>query len=439
MTQGVNHFGQGGSNGVNRILIGAQWGDEGKGKIIDLLAAKSDIIVRYQGGNNAGHTVQFDHEKFILHLIPSGILHPKKICVIGNGVVLDPEAFFEEARLLEAKGIVVRGRLFVSEEAHLLFPYHRLLDQLKEQSAEARGKIGTTKRGIGPCYADKVARLGIRVADLKNLAYFRERLAQILEEKNEILRKIYGHPGLSFKKIFSNFKTYRTRLLRFARNTPRYLCDAARSGKSLLFEGAQGTMLDVDLGTYPYVTSSNATVGGAITGSGVSPTLIDRVIGVVKAYTTRVGEGPFPTQFPQKLMSHIQTKGEEFGATTGRPRRCGWFDAVIARHSVTINGLDEMAVMKLDVLSGLREIKIATAYRLGGKIYRDYPSSAYEFSRCCPIYESAKGWQEDVSGARRWKDLPANARKYLRRLEDLMETPIKIVSVGSKRQETIVL
>ena len=424
---------------MNRILIGAQWGDEGKGKIIDLLAQKSDIIVRYQGGNNAGHTVKFDNEKFVLHLIPSGILHPGKICVIGNGVVIDPQAFFEEVQMLERKGVKVRGRLFVSEGANLLFPYHRLMDQLKEENTAKKGMIGTTKKGIGPCYADKMARLGIRVSDLKDISYFRERLAQVLAEKNTVFKKIYGAKELSFSKIFNDFKNCRAKLMTYAMDTPRYLYEQSRRGKNILFEGAQGTMLDVDHGTYPYVTSSNATVGGAITGSGVSPTLIDRVIGVVKAYTTRVGEGPFPSQFPADLMKQIQTKGEEFGSTTGRPRRCGWFDAVIARHSVRINGLDEMAVMKLDVLSGLKEIKIATAYRIGGKTTEHYPNSTYEFSKAAPVYETCPGWQEDLSNIRRWKDFPANAKKYIKRLETLMATPVKIVSVGSKRSQTIFL
>lgn len=424
---------------MNRILIGAQWGDEGKGKIIDLLAQKSDIIVRYQGGNNAGHTVKFDNEKFVLHLIPSGILHPGKICVIGNGVVLDPQAFFDEVKVLEGRGVKVRGRLFVSEQAHLLFPYHRLMDALRESSLSKKEMIGTTKKGIGPCYADKMARVGIRVGDLKHLDYFRERLESVLKEKNEMLKKIYRHPGFAFEEIYSTFLKYRKHLLDFAMDTPNYLYSAAKSKKSILFEGAQGTMLDVDHGTYPFVTSSNATVGGAIAGSGISPTLIDKVIGVVKAYTTRVGEGPFPSQFPDALMKEIQHKGEEFGATTGRPRRCGWFDAVVARYAVQINGIDEMAVMKLDILSGLPQIKIATAYKIGGKIHRNYPSSTYEFSKAEPVYESMPGWKEDISNVRRWKDFPAAARKYLKRLETILETPIKIVSVGSKRHQTIFL
>lgn len=423
---------------MNRILIGAQWGDEGKGKIIDVLAQKSDIIVRYQGGNNAGHTVKFDNEKYVLHLIPSGILHPGKVCVIGNGVVLDPEAFFEEVKILEQKKVKVKGRLFISEQAHMLFPYHRLMDQLREEALSgSKSMIGTTKKGIGPCYADKMARTGIRVCDLQNMSYFKERLQHVLEEKNNYLKKIYNHSGLSFQEIYKKFQSLRTKLLEYSLDTPAYLYRASKKGKSILFEGAQGTMLDVDHGTYPFVTSSNASVGGAITGSGVSPTLIDRVIGVVKAYTTRVGEGPFPTQFPADLMKLIQTRGEEFGSTTGRPRRCGWFDGVIARYAVRINGLDELAVMKLDVLSGLKEIKICTAYRLGGKIYEDYPASIETLERSTPIYETMKGWNEDLSNAKKWKDLPVNAQKYLKRLEAICETPIKIVSVGSKRSQTI--
>ncbi len=424
---------------MNRILIGAQWGDEGKGKIIDLLARKSDIIVRYQGGNNAGHTVKFDQEKYILHLIPSGILHPGKICVIGNGVVIDPAALFEEIEMLESKGVRVKGRLLVSEQAHLLLPYHRLIDHLREEGAAKKDMIGTTKKGIGPCYADKIARVGLRIGDLKYMSYFKERLASVLREKNRMLKQIYSHRGLSFDEVLSDFRRMRKRLLTYAENTTLYLYEAAKRKKNILFEGAQGTLLDVDHGTYPFVTSSNASVGGAITGTGISPTLIDRVIGVVKAYTTRVGEGPFPTQFPDRLMKLVQQKGEEYGSTTGRPRRCGWFDAVIARHAVRINGLDEMAIMKLDVLSGMPELKIATSYRHGGKTIRDYPNSSYELSRVRPVYETMKGWNEDLSNVHRWKDFPAAAKKYLKRLETLMETPIKIVSVGSKRSQTIFL
>ena len=424
---------------MNQILIGAQWGDEGKGKMIDLLAQKSDIITRFQGGNNAGHTVCVGSRKFVLHQIPSGILHPKKVCVIGNGVVIDPRALFEEIEMLRKNGVSVKGRLFISNQAHLIFPYHRLIDRLREESEKSHTKIGTTKRGIGPCYADKVARLGIRVSDLNDPAYFAERLKSVLREKNDVLKKIYGHDEIGFNQIYREYRNYAARLKPFVRDTALFLYEAAHKKKSILFEGAQGTLLDVDHGTYPFVTSSNASVGGAITGSGVAPTLIDRIIGVVKAYTTRVGEGPFPTQFPPSLMKHIQTRGEEFGATTGRPRRCGWFDAVISRHSARINGLDGLAVMKLDVLSGLPRLKIGTAYRYRGKVYRQYPAETPVLEKCSVVYEEHRGWAEDLTRARRWKDLPPAARSYLKRLEVLVETSLKVISVGSERNQTIFL
>lgn len=424
---------------MNRILIGAQWGDEGKGKVIDILAAKSDIVVRYQGGPNAGHTIKVRGQKFVLHLIPSGVLYPKKICVIGNGVVVDPEALFEEIKMLKRNSIKVYNRLFISDQAHLIFPYHRLMDQLRENSLKKGKAIGTTKRGIGPCYADKMARVGIRICDLRSMSYLKQRLADVVKDRNAILTKVYKVQPISFEKTFAYCKKIRSRLLKLATDTPKYLYDASKTGKSILFEGAQGTLLDVDHGTYPFVTSSNATVGGAITGSGIAPTFIDRIIGVVKAYTTRVGEGPFPSQFPSRLMELIQKKGEEFGSTTGRPRRCGWFDAVIVRHAVRINGLDEMAIMKLDVLSGMKELKIATAYKINGKVTRDYPHAINEFTTAKPIYETMKGWNEEITGCKRWNDLPVNARQYLKRLEALTETPIKIVSVGSQRHQTIFL
>ena len=424
---------------MNCILIGAQWGDEGKGKMIDILAEKCDIVARFQGGNNAGHTVRIHDKKFVLHLIPSGILHPRKICVIGNGAVLDPEAFFEEIEMLKRNGVSVKGRLFISNQAHIIFPYHRLIDRLREEDGRDTTKIGTTKKGIGPCYADKAARLGIRVADLRDPGYFRERLATVMREKNLMLKEIYGHPGLSFKEIYRQYGSFAHRLMPFVRDTTLYLYEAAKKKKRILFEGAQGTLLDVDHGTYPYVTSSNASVGGAISGTGVAPTLIDRAIGVVKAYTTRVGEGPFPTQFPPQLMKQIQTKGEEFGSTTGRPRRCGWFDAVVARHASRINGLDELAVMKLDVLSGLKQIKIGTAYRYRGKIYKNYPAETPILEKCSVVYEQHPGWKENLSRIKHWKDLPQNAQRYLRRLETLTGVPIKTISVGGERRETIFL
>ncbi|MFZ5802016.1 MAG: adenylosuccinate synthase [Candidatus Omnitrophota bacterium] len=424
---------------MNRILIGAQWGDEGKGKIIDLLTEQSDVIVRFQGGNNAGHTVWHKEAKFVLHLIPSGILHPNKICVIGNGVVVDPKALMEEIKTLEARGKKIHGRLFISDQAHLVFPYHPLLDHLREEQFSKKETIGTTKKGIGPCYADKMARVGLRVGDLRHMDYFKERLAAVLREKNDILKKIHNHPGFSFKKMFNDYKGYRRFILPMIQDTTEYLYEAAKKKKRVLFEGAQGMYLDVDHGTYPYVTSSNSSVGGAITGSGISPTMIDSVIGVVKGYTTRVGEGPFPTEFFGRLRNHIQKKGDEFGATTGRPRRCGWFDAVIARNAVRMNGVKELAVTKLDVLSGLPKIKIATAYSFRGAHLKSYPHSVYELSQCRPVYEQVPGWREDISKIRRWADLPVQVRKYLRRLEDLMEAPIRMISVGSERSQTIYL
>ncbi|HRK62026.1 MAG TPA: adenylosuccinate synthase [Candidatus Omnitrophota bacterium] len=423
----------------NRVLIGAQWGDEGKGKVIDFLARQSDVIVRYQGGHNAGHTVKFGKKKFVLHLIPSGIFHRGKVCVIGGGVVLNPHAFLEEVHMLEKAGIKVRGRLFVADQAHLIMPYHGLLDGLKEEHAHPGRAIGTTKKGIGPCYTDKMARTGIRLADLRSEDYFRSRLEFILNEKNEYLKKIYGAKPLSYENIFKEFWKIRSEILSFAIDCPKYLNDAIKKKKEMLFEGAQGTLLDVDHGTYPFVTSSNATVGGAMTGSGVGPTHIDSVIGVVKAYTTRVGEGPFPTQFPPVLLKQIQERGEEFGATTGRPRRCGWFDSVVVRHAARVNGLTEMAVMKMDILSGLEKLNIATAYRINGKKTPDYPHGAIEFMNAQPVYEAIDGWKEDITKARKWKDLPANARRYIKRIEELIEVPITIVSVGSKRDQTIIL
>ena len=423
-------------SGRNVILVGAQWGDEGKGKIIDLLARQSDYIVRYQGGNNAGHTVCFDNDKVVLHLIPSGILHPKKVCIIGNGVVIDLEAFFKEIQMLSQHKVHVKGRLFVSDRAHIIFPYHRLIDQLREDGTSTK-KIGTTKKGIGPCYGDKANRLGIRLVDLMNPRVFRERLKMVLGEKNSMLKKIFNHPPFSFNEMHRTYCRFRPQMAPFIKNTNLLLDDAARKGKRILFEGAQGTLLDVDYGTYPYVTSSNASAGGAIVGAGMSPARVDEVIGVVKAYTTRVGEGPFPTEFPPKLMTHIRERGEEYGATTGRPRRCGWFDLLVARHSVLVNGLSKIVVMKLDVLDELPKIKICTAYRFRGKRYDYFPSDLEVLDGAVPIYETHPGWQQSTESARKWKDLPINARKYLKRLESLLQTPISIVSVGSDRSQTI--
>ncbi|PIQ87571.1 MAG: adenylosuccinate synthase [Candidatus Omnitrophica bacterium CG11_big_fil_rev_8_21_14_0_20_45_26] len=420
----------------NVILVGAQWGDEGKGKMIDLLARKSDVIVRYQGGNNAGHTVKFSNKTFILHIIPSGILHPGKVCVIGNGVVIDPKALQEELEMLRRNQINFHNRLLISEQAHLIMPYHRLIDEYLER-AKGKGKIGTTKKGIGPCYADKVARLGIRVIDLLNDRVFRQRLRLVLTEKNLLLKKIFREQILSYEKIYKTYTQYRSLLKPYVRNTSIYLDEAYRRHKKVLFEGAQGTLLDVDHGTYPYVTSSNASAGGALTGTGVSPARIDRVIGVMKAYTTRVGEGPFPTEFTTSLMEIIRKKGEEYGATTGRPRRCGWFDAVIGRYSVLVNGLGELAIMKLDVLDELPEIKICVAYRYKGKTYEYFPSDIEVIEHGTPVYEALPGWQTPTTHIRKYSALPKNAKKYLKRIETILKTPISVVSVGSSRVQTI--
>ncbi len=415
------------------IVIGMQWGDEGKGKIIDILSEKKDIIVRYQGGNNAGHTIVSPKGKFVLHLIPSGILHRNKKCIIGNGVVVDPKALIGEIEDLQKRNIEVEGNLLISERCHLIFPYHRVLDKLREKKGLL--KIGTTGRGIGPCYADKVSRCGIRFIDLYSKD-FKEKLKNNIEEKNELF-KAYGFEGFSFNQIYERYQE-------FGKKFKKYICDcslilnkAILDKKDILFEGAQGTLLDIDHGTYPYVTSSNAVAGGACSGSGIAPTSVDEIIGVAKAYTTRVGEGPFPGQFPDKLMAEFQRRGEEYGATTGRARRCGWFDALIARYSVRVNNLKTIVVTKLDVLSKCQSIKICTAYKYKGRIFKELPADKQVLSQCELIYEECDGWQEDISQIKHYKDLPKNAKKYLRKIENLLEIKIGIVSVGSKREQTI--
>ncbi len=419
-----------------KVVVGAQWGDEGKGKIIDILAKDADYVVRYQGGNNAGHTVVKKNGEFVLHLVPSGILNGRTRCVIGNGVVVDPEALTQEITALEKRGIVVKGRLFVSERAHLIFPYHRIYDRLRE---DKKGfiKIGTTGRGIGPCYGDKALRSGIRLVDLYDSALFKKKLEKALLEKNEIFRKIYRFKGFSFHQIYSDYLHYAKKMKPYVSDTVFLLNEAVQRKKNILFEGAQGTHLDVDHGTYPFVTSSYVTAGGAAVGAGVPPTCIHTVIGVVKAYTTRVGEGPFPTEFGPDLMGEIRKKGKEFGATTGRPRRCGWFDAVLARYSCMVNGIQEIAVTKLDVLDQLKEIKICVAYRYQGKTTRHFPASLTAQEKGKPVYETCPGWQRDTSQAKSVSDLPLNARKYLRRLSLLLSVPITILSVGSHENQTV--
>ncbi|MFA4991871.1 MAG: adenylosuccinate synthase [Candidatus Omnitrophota bacterium] len=401
------------------IVVGAQWGDEGKGKIIDILSRDADIIVRYQGGNNAGHTVVIGDKEFILHLIPSGILRENKTCIIGNGVVIDPEALLSEIRMLKDKGVDVDGNLLISECAHVIFPYHKVID--KRRGAQ----IGTTGRGIGPCYIDKMARCGIRMSDLVDKVLLKKKLLANLKDSGEF----------DAEEIYREYSGYGEKISKYLVNASVIINKAISKNKNVLFEGAQGTLLDIDHGTYPYVTSSNATAGGACTGAGVGPTRIDKVVGVVKAYTTRVGEGPFPTEFKKGLMEKIRTKGKEFGATTGRPRRCGWFDAIIVRHSAVVNGLDEIVVTKLDVLDSMKEIKICVGYKYKGGLYKDFPSSIDVLENCEPVYETHGGWMKDTTSVTKYKDLPSNAKKYLSRLSKLLGVRIGMVSVGSKREQ----
>jgi adenylosuccinate synthase len=420
------------------VVIGAQWGDEGKGKIIDILSESSDYIIRYQGGNNAGHTVVIDGESFILHLIPSGILHKGKTCIIGNGVVVNPAALIKEIERLNARGIRVEKNLLISEQAHIIFPYHWKIDELRE-IAKGRGKIGTTKRGIGPCYTDKVSRCGIRMADLLDVNIFSMKLKANLKEKNAILRNVYGFKGYSFNALYKQYMNYREKIKNYIKDTALIINKALDKDKRVLFEGAQGTMLDVDFGTYPYVTSSNSTAGGACTGSGVGPSRIGKVAGVVKAYTTRVGEGPFPTEFSDKLMNIIRNKGKEFGATTGRPRRCGWFDTLIVKHAVMVSGITEIIVTKLDVLDGLEKIKICTGYKYKGKSCKVFPANIEMLFKVIPKYEELPGWMSDTSGIQSFNKLPENAVRYLKRLSDLVGAKISMVSVGSERKQTLKL
>lgn len=419
----------------NIIVVGAQWGDEGKGKVIDLLTPDYEYVVRYQGGNNAGHTVVVGDEKFVLHIIPSGILHKKKICIIGNGVVVDPKALIDEIEILNAKDVSTKGRLFISKEAHIIFPYHKTMDELKEIK-KGKGKIGTTKKGIGPCYADKVARVGIRMVDLLNDSVFRDKLKQNIEEKNPVLNILYGFQGFSFQELYDTYAGYREKIKQYIADTWLILHDAIQKKKPIIFEGAQGTLLDVDCGTYPFVTSSNAVAGGACIGAGVGPTHINKVIGVVKAYTTRVGEGPFPTEFSDNLMEDIRKKGKEFGATTGRPRRCGWFDAVLVKHAIRVNGITEIVITKLDVLDELPKIKICTAYKYKGKIYDNFSSDIDFLNNCEPIYEEFNGWQKDTHNIRSFLKLPRNARIYLKKIQKMLKVKIVLISVGSDRKQT---
>jgi adenylosuccinate synthase len=418
------------------IVVGAQWGDEGKGKIVDLLSEDFEIVARYQGGANAGHTVIIRNKKYILHLIPSGILHPHVECIIGNGVVIDPVALMEEIRLLESEGIKVQGRLWISQKAHLIMPYHKMLDAASEEK-EGANKIGTTGRGIGPAYVDKANRKGIRIVDLLDRETFEQKLRRNTAEKNELFNKIYQKMPLEVEDIIKEYLHFDRIIDPYIKDISVYLNNAIEQGKTILLEGAQGTLLDMDHGTYPFVTSSNPVSGGACIGVGIGPSKITEVIGVMKAYTTRVGAGPFPTEQLGKEGEFLRREGQEFGATTGRPRRCGWFDAVVARYALRINGIDSLAITKLDVLDKLDSIKVCTGYRYTGKVLTEFPTETRILQNCEPVYETLPGWRQPTGEVRSWKKLPPIARQYLEYLESVLKVPVKIISVGSKRSQTI--
>lgn len=417
----------------NIAVVGAQWGDEGKGKIVDLLTRHFSIVARYQGGHNAGHTVYVRGTRFVLHLIPSGILHPSITCVIGNGVVVDPKALFEEVDMLARNRIEVDGRVILSEKAHVILPYHRDLDLLSEARRGERS-IGTTSRGIGPAYEDKIGRRGIRIVDL----FDPPSLADEVRENVQARNRLVGDSGLNWRQVFDDLLVYAERMRPWVADVSAFLADAIEDGRRILFEGAQGTMLDIDHGTYPYVTSSNATVGGVCTGLGVGPHAISGVLGVAKAYTTRVGGGPLPTEMSGRLAEQFREAGQEYGASTGRPRRCGWFDAVAVRYACRINSLDALALTKLDVLDGLDEVLICVAYRCRGEMVKNFPADSRLLAACEPVYEAMAGWKQPTRGCRSIDDLPVNARRYVARLEELCGVPISIISTGSERDETIV-
>jgi adenylosuccinate synthase len=418
----------------NIVIVGAQWGDEGKGKIVDLLTRYAHIVVRFQGGNNAGHTVYLKDQKFVFHLMPSGILYEGKICVIGSGVVVDPAVLLQEMRELKKRGYLKDdSQLMISEEAHLILPYHRRIDIAKDRVF----KIGTTGRGIGPAYEDKVARCGIRMVDLLDEAAFRKKLEANLLQKNVYLVEVLKEKGFEFSEIFEEYSGYRKQLGKYVKDTAFFLYEASRKKRKILFEGAQGALLDLDHGTYPFVTASNTVASNACAGAGIGPMMIDSVIGVTKAYTTRVGEGPFPTELQDEVGQRLREKGEEYGATTGRPRRCGWLDAVVVNHAIRVNGIKGLTITKLDVLNEFDEIRICVGYRLGGKVVYQVPSNPDRLEEVKPIYEELEGWHTDIQGVRAFSELPKKAQRYLRRIENLTRTPIVMVSTGSERNETI--
>ncbi len=422
------------------VVVGTQWGDEGKGKIVDLLTRYADCIVRFQGGNNAGHTLVVDGKKFVFHIIPSGILYEDKKCMIGNGVIIDPGVLLGEISELKEKGLpVTPERLLISENAHLIMPYHQSMDHAKEAALGDGKKIGTTGRGIGPCYMDKVGRTGIKIGDLLDDGLFRDKLQANVEEKNFMLTTKYSSGPVSFDSIYAEFQTFAEKLIPFIGNVSMELDVARKAGKDILFEGAQGTQLDIDHGTYPFVTSSNTIAGNACNGSGFGPAHIDSVIGILKAYTTRVGEGPFPTELFDSVGEELQEKGGEVGATTGRTRRCGWLDGVVAADAARLNGLTGLAITKLDVLSGQPVVKMANSYELDGKKVIAMPSNINHAAKVTPVYEEMPGWDEDITGVRNYDDLPVQAKDYIKRIEDFTGIEPVIISVGPDRDETMLL
>lgn len=417
------------------VVVGTQWGDEGKGKITDFLAEKAGVVARYQGGNNAGHTIWIKGIEYKLHLIPSGIFYPEKICVVGNGMVVNPAALVKELEYLKDKGVSTEG-LRISDRAHLVLPYHIKLDELEEES-KGDAKIGTTKKGIGPAYMDKAARIGIRMIDLIDEEEFAAALKRNLALKNDLLVKLYGAEPFDFDAIFTEYMGYAETLRPYITDTSVVLNDEIDRGTDILFEGAQASMLDIDQGTYPYVTSSNPAAGGVTIGAGVGPTKIDKVVGVVKAYSTRVGDGPFPTELLDETGDFIREAGREYGTTTGRPRRCGWFDALVVRHARRVSGLSGMALTRLDILTGMPELKVCVAYTLNGETVREFPTSLKALAQCQPVYETLPGWTEDISGVRNFDELPENAKAYIRKIEEVTNVPLAILSVGPGREQTI--
>lgn len=419
------------------VVVGTQWGDEGKGKITDFLSEKAEVVARYQGGNNAGHTIVFNGETYKLHLIPSGIFYPEKICVIGNGMVVDPKALVEELAYLHNKGVQT-DNLRISNRAHVILPYHIKLDELEEEY-KGINKIGTTKKGIGPAYMDKASRVGIRIADLLDREVFEEKLSHNLTEKNRLFEKVYETQGFSLEDIVDEYYEYGQQIVKYVCDTSVVLNDALDDERRVLFEGAQGVMLDIDQGTYPFVTSSNPVAGGVTIGSGVGPTKINRVVGVSKAYTTRVGDGPFPTELNDEIGHQIREVGREYGTTTGRPRRVGWFDSVVVRHARRVSGVTDLSLNSIDVLTGIETLKICVAYRYKGELIEEYPASLKILAECEPVYEEFPGWAEDITGVKKLEELPENARNYVERISQLTGIPLSVFSVGPDRTQTNVV